>query len=57
MNKALLLPIVALLALTLKQIFNIELSESDTDTIVDGVLALCTLAGIFMQPKGGEKKE
>lgn len=57
MNKALLIPIVALLALTVKHLFNVELSQSEMDTIVEGTLAVLTLVGMFMHPKkGGGKK-
>lgn len=58
MNRALLIPIVALLALTIKHLFNVELSQTDMDTIVEGLLAVLSLVGIFMHPKkGGGKNE
>lgn len=56
MNKKLLLPLVALAGLTIKQVYNIELSAQEIDLVVDGILALLTLFGIFMEPKGGKKK-
>lgn len=51
MNKNLLVPIIALFGLTIKNVFHIELSQADIDIIVDGVLSIITLYGIFMHPK------
>lgn len=50
MNKALIVPIVALIALSVKQIGGIEIGQEQLDIIVNGILAITTLAGIFMHP-------
>ena len=59
MNKALIAPIVALALLLAKQTFGVEFDSETQNAIVDGVLALITLAGIFMHPnkKDGVKSE
>ena len=51
MNRKLILPIVALIALSVKQIGGIELEQEQIDVIVEGILAIATLSGIFMNPK------
>lgn len=53
-NKAIILPILAMVSLALKSIWHVELSDKDMDTIANGILSLVALAGIFMHPK---KKE
>lgn len=50
-NKNLIFPIVAAFALILKKATGTELNAVETDTLVDGILALVTGAGIFMKPK------
>lgn len=57
MNKALILPIVALLALAMKQISGYEYSQTEVDIIVEGILAITTLIGIFMTPQKGGKDD
>lgn len=51
MNKALLIPIIALLALIAKQAFGYELSQVEIDIVIEGVLSIVTLVGLFMNPK------
>lgn len=51
MNKALIIPVVALVALMVKQLSGVELQEEQIDIIVEGILAIATLSGIFMNPK------
>lgn len=55
MNKSLLIPIVALLALLIKLIFGYELATEAQDTIVNGVLGIVGLIGAFMHPRKVEK--
>lgn len=50
MNKNLITPIVALIALLAKQVFGFELSNAAADALTDGILAIITLVGIFMSP-------
>jgi uncharacterized membrane protein len=49
-NKNLITPIVALIALLAKQVFGFELDNAGVDALTDGVLAIITLVGIFMHP-------
>ena len=49
-NKKLITPIVALIALLAKQVFGFELDNAGVDALTDGVLAIITLVGIFMHP-------
>lgn len=51
MNKQLLIPIIALIALMVKQFAGIELSAEEVDTIIEGVLALIIAIGFFTHPK------
>lgn len=51
MNKALILPILALVALFSQRLLNIEWTHEDLQVINDGILALTALIGIFMNPK------
>lgn len=51
-NKQLIIPIVALVVLVAKQGFGYEMPDETTNLITDAVLAIITLAGIFMHPKG-----
>jgi uncharacterized membrane protein len=51
MNKALILPIASLIALTAKQIMGIELETQQIDVITEGILAISVLIGIFTNPK------
>lgn len=50
-NKAILVPLFALVALILKANFGIKLSDSDLNTVIDGTLVLIGIAGVFMHPK------
>lgn len=54
MNKNLITPIVALIALLAKQVFDFELSNDAADALTDGILAIITLVGIFMNPTKGD---
>jgi uncharacterized membrane protein len=49
-NKNLITPIVALIALLAKQVFGFELDNAGVDALTEGVLAIITLVGIFMHP-------
>lgn len=51
MNKKLLLPVVSLILLATKMYTGYEFTDQNVDQIVDGVLALITLFGHFMEPK------
>ena len=51
MNKAIILPIIALAALFSQRLLHIEWTHEDLQTINDGILALTALLGIFMNPK------
>lgn len=53
-NKAIILPILAMFSLALKSVCNVELSDKDMDTIANGILSLIALVGIFMHPKKEE---
>jgi uncharacterized membrane protein len=50
-NKAIIIPIVALIALILKSAFGVELGTEAQDIIADGILGIITLVGIFLHPK------
>lgn len=50
-NKQIIVPIAALVSLILKSNFGIVLSDGDMDTVVNGVLAIVGLFGVFMHPK------
>lgn len=52
MNKQLLIPIAALFVLVLKQYFGYELTDETIDVVTNAMLAIVTLMGIFMHPKG-----
>lgn len=49
-NKALLVPVIALIALLIKQVAHIEIGHEQMDVIIDGILAVITLVGMVMQP-------
>lgn len=53
MNKALIIPVIALLALIVKHAFGFEIPQGEIDAIADGVLAVLTLVGIFLHPTKG----
>lgn len=57
MSKALLIPIIALVALVIKQFTQFELSQVEIDLIAEGLLAAITLVGIFMHPRKEETKD
>lgn len=57
MNKALILPIVALIVTLIKQTTGIQFDDDFSNILTDGLLAIFMMAGFFMQPKkGGGKK-
>lgn len=51
MNRKLLLPIVALIALMVKEIGGIELSDAQINVLVEGILGVAAFIGLFMNPK------
>lgn len=51
MNKALIAPIMALFCLLIKQVFDVQIDNSMMDTMTDGLLAIITMAGLFMHPR------
>ena len=51
LNKAIIIPIVALIALIIKSAFGVELGTEAQDVIADGILGIITLVGIFLHPK------
>jgi uncharacterized membrane protein len=53
MNKQLIAPIVALFVLLAKESYGVDIQSESVDVIVNGVLAVVALAGIFMNPKKG----
>ncbi len=54
MNRKILFPTVALIALLVKQISGIELDNVQIDVIVEGILGVSAIVGIFMNPKKGK---
>ena len=48
MTKALITPIVALLALIVKMVFGVELTPEQQSVMADGFLALVTVIGLFL---------
>lgn len=50
MNKALIVPIIALFALVIKHAFGYTLPQEAIDVITDSVLSITTLIGILMHP-------
>ena len=50
-NKAIIIPIVALIALIIKAVFGVELGTEALDVIADGILGIITLVGILTHPK------
>ena len=51
MNRKLLLPIAALIALIAKEIGGIELSDAQINVLVEGILGVAAFIGLFMNPK------
>lgn len=51
MNKKLLLPIVALIVLLSKELSGIEFNNQQIDILTEGILAITTAIGLFMNPK------
>lgn len=51
MNRALIAPLVALFCLLVKQVFNVQIDNLMMDTLTDSLLAIITMAGLFMNPK------
>lgn len=56
-NRAIILPIVAGIALIVKIVTGVELSQEYQDILTDAVLAIVALAGIFIRPKKEETKK
>jgi uncharacterized membrane protein len=50
-NRAIILPIVAGIALIIKLVFGLELDQHQQDILADAILALVTLIGVFVHPK------
>ena len=50
-NKAIILPILAGVALIGKKAFGIETPDAELDVFADMLLGIVTLSGIFMRPK------
>ncbi len=50
MNKALILPIVTLLAMVVKQSTGFEFTDEMMNQITDGVMSIIICAGIFTHP-------
>jgi hypothetical protein len=51
MNRKLLLPIFALICLLGKELGGFELDNQQVDVLVEGILAIATATGLFMNPK------
>lgn len=51
MNRALIAPLVALFCLLIKQVFDVQIDNLMMDTLTDALLAIITMAGLFMNPK------
>jgi hypothetical protein len=51
MNRKILLPVVALICLLTKELIGVEFDNAQIDILTEGVLAIATLTGIFMNPK------
>lgn len=54
MNKALYIPIIALVILLAQRILHFEFTSQEVQIIQDGLLAIIVLLGIFTDPKKGE---
>lgn len=54
MNKLLIIPIVSLAIMIFQRSFNLTFSDTEIQTIVEGILSILVLLGIFADPK---KKE
>lgn len=54
MNRKILIPAVALIALLLKEVGDINLSDAQINVIVEGLLGVTAIVGIFMNPKKGD---
>lgn len=50
-NKALIVPVLALIALIIKQVYNINVSETYINEGADVVLGIISAIGFFMHPK------
>lgn len=57
MNKALIIPVVALIALFVKHSFGIAIPQEELDIIADGILSIASLIGIFMHPVKQEAED
>jgi uncharacterized membrane protein len=51
LNRALIYPIIALVALLVKLVFNIELRDEQIDVIIEAILSIAILTGFWMNPK------
>jgi uncharacterized membrane protein len=49
-NKAIILPVLAGVALIGKKLFGIEVSDAELNVLTDAILGAVTLVGIFMKP-------
>lgn len=56
-NRAIILPIVALIVLIIKSAFGVELGTEAQDIIADGILGIITLVGILLHPKKKKAKK
>ena len=56
-NRAIILPIVALIVLIIKSAFGVELGTEAQDIIADGILGIITLVGILLHPKKKKTKK
>lgn len=57
MNKTIILPIVALVAGLIKSLFHIEVGDELQNQITDGIIAVITLYGIYVNHREAKKHE
>lgn len=50
-NRAIIVPIIAGIALIIKLLFGLEIDQHSQDVLADAVLAIISVVGIFMHPK------
>ena len=51
MNKAIIVPIIALIMLAAQRILHVEFSSAEMQIVTDGALAVAVLIGILTDPK------
>ena len=51
MNRKLLIPIAAMVALLVKEIAGVELTNAQINVLVEGALGVAAFIGLFMNPK------